>query len=88
MRTILNIGYVHFTLPASANVNAILAALNKAVRVEKHYDGKSARHYYTPATEKDVDISIEMVDDACVLDNPKKRKAIPEKASPDANNTF
>jgi hypothetical protein len=80
MKTILSIGYTHFALPATANVNAVIALLQKATRVEKRYQDK--RYIYTPTSEKEPDIMIEMVSDDCVIDPNKKRKALPEKASP------
>jgi hypothetical protein len=85
MKTLLTIGYNHFILPASVNVNAILAALQKAQPVRKEY--KADHHVYYPETGRGAEISIELIKDSHVHET-KKLKAIPEHASPDAHNTF
>lgn len=84
MKTILTIGYNHFVLPASVNVNAILAALQKAQRVESKLH-KNRIIYIRD--DGDPRIEVKLVDDDMVLDS-KKLKQLPERASPDAHNTF
>jgi hypothetical protein len=55
----------------------------KAQRVDRELkDGRYV--YFTAARDRDSNVSIHMVDDYLVT----QRKAIAEKASPDANNTF
>lgn len=85
MKTILTIGYSHFVLPPSVNVNAILAALQKAQPVEDKWTEKSGTIYIRK--DRDITITVKLVPDADVIDS-KKLKAIPEHASPDAHNTF
>lgn len=87
MKIIIEIGHTKFLMPPSANVNAVLQVLSKAILVDE--DHRSGRTVYLPAKERpySVPIKVEMIEDHQFLD-PKKRKAIPEKASPDAHNSF
>ena len=87
MKTLLSIGYSRFILPANTNVNAVIAALQKATPVREDYrDGKCL--YYPEAREgRMVNISIQLVPDDSVI-NTKALKRLPEQAGPDAHNTF
>jgi hypothetical protein len=84
MKTLLTIGYEHFILPASVNVNGLLAALQKAQPVDDKWVDNQKVYI-----RKDCEVTIEvkLVQDSCFIDS-KKLKALPENASPDAHNTF
>jgi hypothetical protein len=84
LKTILTIGHEHFLLPASANINAVLAILAKAQPLRREWKA-SGEVYYPEATP--MRVSVEIVPDSHIIDT-KKLKAIPEHASPDAHNTF
>lgn len=84
VKTILTIGYEHFVLPASVNVNSVLQALSKAEPVESKWTGHKELYRRKP---REVAISVKMVPDEDVIE-PKKLRAIAEHASPDAHNTF
>lgn len=84
MKTILTIGYEHFVLPASVNLNVVLQALSKAQPVQDRWNGHKDLYV---RQDREVKISIKMVPDDAVIDS-KKLKQIAEKASPDAHNTF
>lgn len=88
MKIILTIGYQHFLLPASANVNAIISVLNKSTPL--NFDKVGEDYVYVTETDTDrAKLKIEMVDDNKVIDPAKvKRKALSESASADAHNTF
>lgn len=83
MKTILSIGYNHYLVPASVNINHVLAALQKCTMLEHKYERGG---YYLPKDEEPR-IEVKLVQDQTVRDRPK-RKALPEVASPDAHNTF
>ena len=83
MKTILTIGYHHYELPASANVNLILKALSGAVEMEKNWH--EGNYYYTPAKDPGA-LQVKLVDNKFVIDG--KRKIIPEHSGPEADNTF
>ncbi|ODU24024.1 MAG: hypothetical protein ABS95_02530 [Verrucomicrobia bacterium SCN 57-15] len=85
MKTILQIGYKHFLLPSAVNVNAVLQALSKATQMDRDWS-ESRGEIFRPEKRPD-DIAIKIVKDEQVM-APTKPKALPEKASEDANNTF
>lgn len=87
MKTILKIGGAYFLIPASVNVNAILAALQKAEPVEYDYVGSKKIFRLQRRHEHSHEIEVSLVDDNAVI-KPPPRKALPETASPDAHNTF
>ena len=88
MKTILNIGYLKFLVPPSANVNALIAILGKSTLVkEEKVNGEFV--FVPDSSERHCNpIRIELVDDSRVLEGRPKRKAIAQHASPDAHNTF
>lgn len=86
MKTILTIGHNHFLLGSGANINALVALLDKVKTVERKYVSSQAGDLYI-LTGAAPDTQITFIQDSQVV-QPPKPKAIPEKASPDADNTF
>lgn len=84
MKTILSLGHTDYLLPAKCNVNALLAILSEIKEVRYDWKGDSKTYVVQPDARK---IEITLVEDHKVTE-PPKRKSIPEKASPDAHNTF
>ena len=85
MKTLLTIGHNHFILPDSANVNVLLKALSSAKEVDDNWTGNT---YQYVLTDKAPRIEVKMINEKHIIDPKKNRKAIPEKAGPDAHNTF
>lgn len=85
MKTILEIGHQYFLLPASANINAIIAVLGKATALAWITSAAGEDRYKPSGTAPR--IQIKMVADNQVID-PIKPKQIAAEASPDAHNTF
>jgi hypothetical protein len=87
VKIVMRIGYQHFLVPQSVNVNAIIAALAKATPLK--HELSNNRYIYVPDRDGSTKCTIEMVEDDTVVDPAKtKRKALPEHASEDAHNTF
>ncbi len=86
MKTVLRIDHTFFELGTGANINALVAILQKAKPLHRKFHHTESRDKYVLGVEKP-EIEILFVQDSQIEEKPK-HKAIPEKASPDANNTF
>jgi hypothetical protein len=78
MKTLLTIGYEHFILPASVNVNALLAALQKAQPVDDKWVDNQKVYI---RKDREVTIEIKLVQDSCVIDS-KKTEGSPRERQP------
>ena len=82
MAVILNIGYTHFLLPESANVNLIIKSLSHAKKLEREYDQEKGKYFYYH-NETMVDIEVKIVSSADIIPAEK-----PEKIPPQHNLLF
>jgi hypothetical protein len=81
MKTILEIDHSYYVLPDSANLNTLLKMLGGAKQVTQDYQSGSG---FTYTIKGDPRIEVKVVNEKDVLD-PKARKRLPEKASPDCH---
>jgi hypothetical protein len=76
MKTVLEIGYNKYLLPASANVNQLIKILGEAK--ELRYEGRGNQDHWTVQEPPEVKVSV--VKDSQII-YPKKPKLIAEKSS-------
>lgn len=87
MPTILSFNHQHYLVPDSVNVSTLLKSLAGLKRMEYDYkpDARGRnRDVYFPDESRTTELTVKVVGADQVLP-PKKTKALPEKASPDAH---
>lgn len=87
MPTILCFRHTYYLVPDSVNVNVLLKSLSLLKEVEHNWetDGRG-RHQdlFIRDEDRKFQLSVQIVE-AKQVRGPKKPKALPEKAGPDAN---
>jgi hypothetical protein len=77
MAVILDIGYAHFLLPESANVNLIIKSLSKARKMRRDYDVENMKYTYT-YRDTEYELSLNIVSDADIIPAEKTKKLPPQ----------